>query len=359
MPFVLEKDIDYVNNLRDKYSLFLNQACKAGADEESISIIKNYKKRILSAIKSYYQADIAKSYTIVKNLIVDVSKNSFAVDQLNNSKAFLGEAGEEIQFFRCRVGSPTNSFSRIDMLHLPRELRAKSGNYRFSIPGNPCYYLSNSSYGCWIETGCPAENEFNVAPIVLDGTQKIFNLAVSTRNIAYLNELEKSRVHCWIKLLMLAIATSYIIKEEGRSFKSEYIVSQAIMVACKKLKYDGVAYLSKRVSDELFSFCAINIALFVHYKNNKKYSDILNHMKIDDAFNYALYKQLLPSQRYKEYELRSVHIGTPVTIGNYNSYFPYKETEFYEFDRFLFASWQNKPNKKGKDSENWGVVVDD
>ena len=80
------------------------------------------------------------------------------------------------------------------MIHLPNSLRAKSGNYRFSIPGNPSMYLANSSYGCWIETGCPAEIDFNVSPILLEGNQKIFNLAVSIRDFSCLNEFEKDRV---------------------------------------------------------------------------------------------------------------------------------------------------------------------
>ena len=74
------------------------------------------------------------------------------------------------------VNLPTD-FKAKDMLHLPKKMRSKSGNYRFSIPGNPSLYLSNSSYGCWIETGFPSDNEFNVSPVLLDGSQKIFNLA--------------------------------------------------------------------------------------------------------------------------------------------------------------------------------------
>lgn len=64
------------------------------------------------------------------------------------------------------------------MLHLPFPMRGKTGNYRFSIPGIPSLYLGNSSYACWLELGRPAEYKFNVSPVVLDGSQKIFNLAV-------------------------------------------------------------------------------------------------------------------------------------------------------------------------------------
>ncbi len=60
------------------------------------------------------------------------------------------------------------------------------------------------------------------------------------------------------------------------------------MMACKKLGYDGVAYYSKRVYDELFARCAINLALFVDYKGD--YLELIKHMKMDDAFNFGLYK---------------------------------------------------------------------
>ena len=131
---------------------------------------------------------------------------------LNNSYAFPGASKTEIQFFRCRIGNPSNAYEAKDMLHLPLKLRSKSGNYRFSIPGNPSLYLANSSYGCWIETGFPPENDFNVSPVLLDGTQKVFNLVVSIRDFHALNNFEENRVHCWLKLYMLTVATSYRIQ---------------------------------------------------------------------------------------------------------------------------------------------------
>ena len=353
-PFVLEKDIDYRTDLRKKYSIVLKQAIKAGADDESVSIIKWFSKRILEALDCFYKADLVKCNIIIRHLIRDIGDDSFAVNTLLNSDAFPGAHDQELQLFRCRIGSPASLFTAKDMLPIPLNMRAHSGNYRFSIPGNPSWYLSNSSYGCWIECGFPAENDFNVSPILLDGKQIVFNLAISIRDFHCLNELEENKVHCWLKLYMLTIATSYKINELNRSFKSEYVISQAVMMACKKLGYDGVAYFSKRVSDEVFSRCAINLALFVNFK--KDYSDIVEHIKIDDAYNYSMFKQLLPSLKSYDYELRSIRTGIVTNIGNYDRQFPYYETEFYEFDKFLFATWRDKPNGKGKDELSFGSV---
>ena len=355
-PFKVEKDNDYIKDLSKRFLILLKQAISAGADTESILLIKKYRIKIIEALNCYYHADIGKSNTIIKNLIKNIGKNQFAVSTLDSSYAFPGEWEKELQLFRSRTGNPSNSFTAKDMLHLPYSLRAKSGNYRFSIPGNPSLYLSNSSYGCWIETGFPPDIDCNVSPVLLDGTQKIFNLVVSIRDFSHLNELESGRVHTWLKLLMLAMATSYRIMESGRIFKSEYIISQSIMMACKKLGYDGVAYYSKRVSDETFACCAVNLALFVDYKN--EYSDIVNHIKIDNAFNYSVYKNLSSSLKYKKYELRAVNSGRITNIGSYERQYPYRETEFYNFDQFLFTTWRDKHAGKGKDKIPWGVKLD-
>ena len=354
-PFTIEKDNDYCMDLDKRYSTVLKQALNAGADEESIKIIMKCKSNIISALKSYYKADLAKSNRIILNIIKDIGNDPLADNSLTNSFAFPGDRTKELQFFRCRPGNPAKAYKAKDMLHLPYNLRAKTGNYRFSIPGNPSFYLSNTSYGCWIEANFPAEIDFCVSPVILDGTQRIFNLVICSRDASHLNDFSDNRVHCWLKLLMLSIATSYVIKEEGRIFKSEYVISQAVMMACKKLGYDGVAYYSRRVSDEMFALCAINLALFVDYVG--QYSNIINHIKIDDAFNYAMYKNLLPSLKYKCYELRSAHTNYITNVGNYDKQFPYRETDFYRFDQFLFTMWRDKPNGRGKDHISWGVEL--
>ena len=354
-PFKIDRDSDYRKDLEKKYEKVIEQAKKANADAESLMIIEKFSAKILESLDLYYKADIAGSNNIIFELISDIGDNPFAVNSLNNSDAFPGVKANELQFFRSRLGTPNMSFTAKDMLHLPSSMRSKSGNYRFSIPGNPSWYLSNSSYGCWIEMGCPAEINFNVSPILLDGNQRIFNLAISLRDFRCLNEFEEQRVHCWLKLYLLTIATCYLIKEENRLFKSEYIISQSLMMACKKLGYDGIAYYSRRVSNEMFALCAINLVLFVDYDG--EYSKLLDHIKIDDAFNYSLYKQLNDSLKYKDYKLRSTYTGYITNIGSFDRQYPYKETDFYNFDKFLFTMWRDKPKDKGKDEIPWGIKI--
>lgn len=354
-PFKIDKDSDYQKDLKEKYNIVRERAKEANADNESLRIIRDYSSKILESLDLFYRADIAGSNNIIFDLVKDIGNDSFAVNSVTNNDAFPGIKTKELQFFRSRLGSPNRSFTAKDMVHLPNAMRAKSGNYRFSIHGNPSLYLSNSSYGCWIEMGCPAEIDFNVSPVLLDGTQKIFNLAISLRDFRCLNEFEEERVHCWLKLYLLTIATCYVIKEENRTFKSEYIISQSLMMACKKMGYDGIAYYSRRVYDEVFALCAINLVLFVNY--NGEYSELIKHIKIDDAFNYALYKQINNSMKYKDYELRSVFTEYTTNIGSFERQYSYKETDFYNFDKFLFTTWRDKPKGKGKDEIPWGIEI--
>ena len=102
-PFVLEKDSDYIDDLKKKYKIVLQQAESAGADDESLKILKKFRNKILEALKCYYKADIEKCNTIIRNLIKDVGENPFAVNTLDKSYAFPGGAGTEIRFFRCRM----------------------------------------------------------------------------------------------------------------------------------------------------------------------------------------------------------------------------------------------------------------
>ncbi len=83
--------------------------------------------------------------------------------------------------------------------------------------------------------------------------------------------------------------------------------------------------------------------MFTKYKKGKKYSDICQHIKIDESFNYATYKQLGNVAKDVEYPAyRVLHTGVPTNIGKYNRQFWYGETEFCKFDKFLFATWKQK-----------------
>ena len=100
-PFVLEKDSDYFDDLKKKYKIVIQRAGEAGADDESIRILRTFKNKILEALKLYYKADIEKCNTIIRSLIKNVGEDPFAVNSLDRSCAFPGVLGTIVgQFSR-------------------------------------------------------------------------------------------------------------------------------------------------------------------------------------------------------------------------------------------------------------------
>lgn len=45
-------------------------------------------------------------------------------------------------------------------------------------------------------------------------------------------------------------------------------------------------------------------------------------------------------------------------IGSYDRQYQYDKTQFAEFDRFLYSSWEHKPNGRGKNQVEYGVSVE-
>ena len=52
VPFVLEKDSDYIDDLKKKYKIVLQQAESAGADDESLKILKKILLRLTRWIRA-------------------------------------------------------------------------------------------------------------------------------------------------------------------------------------------------------------------------------------------------------------------------------------------------------------------
>lgn len=347
-PFVIEKDSEYFVDLNNRLTLFIEEISKSGANDSFIEAMIKYRDAIIKSIDLYYQGEIIDAHTIISDLLECFNEDDkISVSNINNSIAFWGQ-GDEVQFFRARLTSNVSDFPAKEMLHIPFGKREIVKSERFSIPGLPCLYLANTSYACWIEMGRPADYKFNVSPVLLDNTQKIFNLAVSVRDLKYryqlwldgCGDINEEDILVYLKLIMLNIATSYKVNQGERNFKSEYILPQMIMLACKKRGLDGISYYSKQVNDELFANVAgVNLVLFATYQRDAELSEICNHIIIGDSFNYSMFKQLSLSLKYKKYSLRIDTTGRVNNIGTFDRQFPYRETEFYEFDQYIFANW--------------------
>ncbi len=328
MPLVVKRDNEYYPGIVEKLADLVFELERCGASDKIVLAVKEYRKKIISSIILYYQGDLVDAQLIVNEMLDEFNDAAPAITDINSSIAFPGGGPDysEVQFFRARLSENVVEFSSEDMLHIPFNKRHIVKSERFSIPGLPCLYLGNSSYACWVEMGCPADHRFNVAPILLDNTQKVLNLTVSISTLYAFNESEntlsesenENYVISLLKLFVLTLCTSYKVEETNRNFKSEYILPQMLMLACN---------------------VGVNLVLFAKYNGEESLSEICQHLEVGTSFNFALFKQLLPCQLYKTYELRALSTPYINNVGTKNHFFPYTETQFFEFDKYLFANW--------------------
>lgn len=347
MPFVIERDKDYKKSLQTKFQFVCNDIEASGAESIFVNRVRNICKKLMNSLELYYKGELWAAHNEINNIINNIPKEKPAYASINDTYQLWGN-GTNVQLFRARLGERMVDFPAEEMLHIPFDLRSKVRTERFSIPGLPCLYLGNTSYSCWIEMGSPDDAKFNVSPILIEKKMMVLNLAVSIRHILEWNkELDEKQTKdvtdkellTWLILLLLTIATSYAVKEENREFKSEYIIPQMIMLACKSNEMDGIVYISKKVSEEIFGMTvAVNVALFATYEGEDKYSKICGHIKTADSFNFAMYNRiLLNSLKYKRIETTIRNSPLIKNIGTYSRQLPYTETAFAGFDEFLFT----------------------
>lgn len=328
LPIRKAKDNDYFPSLESelsRYIIFLKAT--VGAPKVVVEDISDICDNILRAINLYYKTDVIEAQKIVREILLKYTDHKFVFSDLKNSYAFRGitpflndqfeENKEQIQsafarelsFFKARIANdPTIKFTLEQMLHIPFSNRGKVKTQRFSIAGIPCMYFGTSSYVCWTELGKPQNELFNVSSYKIDDDLRVLNLVCAWNLICGLTsgvpdvnifntDLDELVIDL-LKLWPLVCATSYNIEESNRFFKSEYIISQLIMLCLNDLKIDGVAYVSKQCSNDTIAFPnCINLAIPAKH-DNKQISEICKKISVTNATNFGEYMKLNATDRH-------------------------------------------------------------
>ena len=367
-PISIKEDCKYYPVLENKFTVLAEMLAQDHAPEAIQKMVKDISDCILDSMQLYYRGAIDDAQIKIFSLIEDISKKTLAVSDVQDSVSFSklekiiegNKNKEAVKLFHARVSDKVVDYSDSDMLHIPFSLRDRMRPQRFSIPGLPCYYLSTTSLCCWYEMGRPPENQFNVSAIQLEGKFRILNLGISSQHFVdykrYIREGKiqeefdnpNSLLFSLVCLRVLAIATSFCVNrsDENAPFKSEYVISQLIMLAAKKLKYDGLAYLSKRYRHDTVSipFFA-NLALFAPYDGEEKYSKLIDRIKLSAPINYSAYKQ-------KRQDL--------LMVDPYGVIDDYYNTVFYLFDDYLWHMPRRAVDLgNGNKYHIWGLNYED
>lgn len=344
-PKIINKDNEYFSSVISFMDNLLIDMKKENIKAEFIEIAEEYKGIFKNILDEYYSGNIIKAYDLVEKLVKEYKESDILVSNISRSYSFNyhvieDKEWDEFVFYRARLGREEYNYTKDDLKHTPFNMISKIGTYRFSIPGQPCLYLGTTTYDCWLEMKKPQNNEFNAGCILLKKDYVILNLSI---DIGFFTEISKNAtlniLKDLFKLLLISMVTSFCVSEESRSFKSEYIISQLFTLACKSNGIDGIAYISKRVSSNVFGYdICMNLALFIPYEQGKEYSEITeNEMAIGIPVNFAFFDKLYPSITTSTTDRLPYEISPYIkNIGNFEYQVPYRETKFYDFDKYLY-----------------------
>lgn len=375
LPIEIDYDNEYLSKLKEilrNYYKYINNK-KAFEEYNVAKDIQELNDKIIKAIEEYYLGNISSAQDIIFEIIkncIDKDKYSFFMNELDKSYAFRGiapflelqseecdyneQANYELSFFKARKDTVND---RKDMVHIPLDMRSRVTTQRFSIAGLPCIYMGTTSYVCWLELLEPKYNEFNVSAFKFNDSGKklkILNLVISQalingmcsiRNKSY--KIEKELQREMLKIWPLVCATSFRVTEKNRNFKSEYIVSQLIMMNLRKLNIDGVAYLSKRVFDEFQYPQSVNIALPVFDITGNRYGSICEDFDLTLPSNLDEFSKIKePKIATKSYINQCFSEGFSSKINFNNENKAYSETIFSDYDNYLVnKEYDNYKNK--------------
>jgi|GEM_PF-343664 len=368
-PALVLKDKDYYPALKEKYNKIYEILEENHVPHEIQEAVRKTGNMVLEIIQRYYSGNIRGALKGLDVVLKPLTHNPLVVSNLKNSLALKGlkifrnniddvdqSLFSEVDLFRSRLSDEISGFKPEKMLHIGFDDRGTIATQRFSIPGLPCLYFGTSSYDCWIEMGKPPDNIFNVSHAKFDDTIKVFNTAVNVYDISEfstLTEENKDRyninydqaIQTLMSLWLLSISASFSIEETGRTFRSEYIISQLIMLVVRDSKLDGVIYLTKQLKTQLKNDnwakpVSVNVALFAHYQDESIMSSICKKIKISASVNYGEYKQLNAATRHSGEHL-FVDWFLPSHSELAGKLVSYSQTQFYGFDKYLKKQQQD------------------
>lgn len=337
LPITIAKDSDYPAALKKALNEF-RQTIKPAIDPEVFKMSDKICKKLLDIIDLYYKPDMVKAIMQMKSIVAtvldSVPSSKMSVNNIYKLDKSAGVKLANEPYYRARINESSEDFSAEEMIHLPFAMRSKTQNSRFGIAGCPSINLCKSSFCAWIELDRPKYNQFNSSSVMIDSSVNVLNLA--TVNFELVKNAivikNKALIEDVVTIFPLIVATSFKATEEGRSFNSEYIIPQLLMQVLPMFGIDGVAYTTKKMTDDASIFPA-NLCLAILTKYGKKISEeFAAKFSCTNSINFSEFLQLPNSFRNFNSGADS-NIHSKIMLGNTS--LNYFDTDFWRYDKYL------------------------
>lgn len=186
--------------------------------------------------------------------------------------------------YRLRKEKGAYPLNKKELFHIPFNNRVKVSTQRYSIPGFPSLYVSNSVYVAWEELGRPTPDEVQACRLKTTEEINLFDLTTEI----YLGEENiintTSPSDLWKDLIVWPIIAACSVKvlNKEATFKPEYIISQLILqIVRKEKKWDGIRFSSTHIDLNKMKKAKGNFYNYViPVKENKNvgYCEKLSHL---------------------------------------------------------------------------------
>lgn len=185
------------------------------------------------------------------------------------------------EFYRLR--SKKDQAELNDLFHVPFELRHTIKSNRYSIPGYPTLYLSNSVFVAYHEIGALEYDNLYVSKFRYTGFPNNSEtlLDMTNKPMSCFPECQFKFLARWILTMSCNISVGY----PDSPFKPEYVIPQIIFQWVKNnvnIGYNknviGVSYSSTKIQDYKTGFYGFfyNTAIPIQHSNESGYCDVLS-----------------------------------------------------------------------------------
>ena len=202
---------------------------------------------VVEAIEISYEGLPSKAFNKFKEGL------DICTDHLAKQKRDFSIGNKNLNFYRARI--ETTPIPTDEMFHIRFENRHLIKTKRYSIPGLPCLYLSDSIYTCWVELGMPKLETFQVSRLDLD--YRFLNISITQEMLTILykatveKEMKEDSFNDWVLdfLIKWPLSMACYVKAEHNvaDFKPEYVIPQMLMEWIRLTEdLDGIKYFSTR-----------------------------------------------------------------------------------------------------------------
>lgn len=268
----LEEQLDDSENYSDKKHTELGELSK----EHLVAVSRDFYLMILKTLQCYLnEGSPHKAYNVLNEGLLKESNNAKCKPlvfylEFNN----LYPAHYRLRTKQGEVGLG-------DLFHVPFESRHNINSNRYSIPGYPTLYLSNSVYLAYKELGDPDYDDLYVSKFYHTKHFSPIETLLDMTNKPSLDTIEKE--FKFLARWILTMSCSIKVTFPSSPFKPEYILPQILFqwvrnnVDIGSRKVIGVSYSSTKIVDNREGYYGYfyNTAIPIHSSSNKGYCDVL------------------------------------------------------------------------------------